>query len=156
MMIADMHCDTIMKIWYSHLRNKNGKGHPLFLRDTAGSGEELQIDLRKLRQGEYFLQNFALFIDLKTPAGFNGVDEGGEFLRRGEGGGGDEEPRYMDPWKQFTEMVAIYHAEVAANPDLIREARTWKDIETNRRDGRISAVLTVEEGGVLRVYREVL
>ena len=139
MRFADMHCDTIMQIWFSHLR-----GEPLSLRDTAGTGAELMIDLEKLRKGGSLLQNFALFIDLKCPADFNGDDSEGTFVKQ------SDSQEYMDPWRQFTEMASIYHAEIAANADVVREARTWEDIEANRRDGRISAVLTIEEGGVLQ------
>ena len=43
-----MHCDTIMRIFTS----------------TANLAENsLQIDLEKMRQGDYLLQNFAIFLD---------------------------------------------------------------------------------------------
>ena len=71
MYIADMHCDTIMKIWFSHRR-----GRPIPLRDTRGSDEELMIDLTKLRKGGSLVQNFAIFVDLSLPEGFDGNEEG--------------------------------------------------------------------------------
>ena len=157
MYFADMHCDTIKKIWFSHLR-----GEPMPLRDTGGYKGETQIDLAKLAKGGGRVQNFAIFVDLCCPADFDGQDEDGGFLHRSEQAAGEEDPKYLDPWTQFTEMAAIYHREIAANPDVIREARSYAEIRQNLADGKMSAVLTVEEGGILqgdidrlqRVYEE--
>ena len=119
MYIADMHCDTIMLIWLARR-----EGRALNLRDTAGSGEELQIDLLKLKEGGSLVQNFAIYVDLMKEHG-------------------------VEPWTQFTEMAQIYHSEIAANADLVREARSYEDIIRNRDDGLISSIMTIEEGGVL-------
>ena len=139
MYIADMHCDTIMKIWHSHR-----KGSPLSLSDTRGASEELMIDLGKLKAGGSLVQNFALFIDLGLPEDFDGDHSTGGILSSVAG-----EPGRLSPWTQFNEMVRIYHDEIAANAGVIREALSYKDIEENRKNGLISSVLTIEEGGVL-------
>jgi len=140
MYFADMHCDTIMRIWMSHLR-----GRPVSLRETKPE-DGFQIDLMKLKQGGCLLQNFALFVDLKLPADFDGGEESSALVRTTS----RENIPYMDPWFQLQEMAKVYHEEIAANADLIREARTYDDIMRNKKDGRMSAVLTVEEGGVLQ------
>lgn len=119
MYIADMHCDTIMKIW---LDRREGK--ELYLRDTSKAEAETQIDLEKLLRGGYLLQNFALYADLH-------IEDG------------------TSAWTQFTEMAQIYHAEIAANADVVREVSFFEDIIDNRDAGLLSAVMTVEEGGVL-------
>lgn len=120
MYIADMHCDTIMELW---LARREGK--PAQLRDTRKNEKELQVDVRKLQAGGYLVQNFAHYVNLQMEDG-------------------------TDPWTQFTEMAKIYHEEIAANDDVIREAGTYDEIIRNRDAGRISAVMTVEEGGVLQ------
>ena len=119
MYIADMHCDTIMLIWLARK-----EGIDIDLRDTGYGDKKLQIDLLKLKKGGSLVQNFAIYVDLQKEDG-------------------------MDPWTQFTEMAEIYHAEIAANADLVREAKTYEDIIRNRDAGLISSVMTVEEGGVL-------
>lgn len=119
MYIADMHCDTIMLIWLARR-----EGRALNLRDTSGSGEELQIDLLKLKEGGSLVQNFAIYVDLQMEDG-------------------------TPPWTQFTEMAKIYHSEIAANADIVREACSYDDIIRNRDAGLISSVLTIEDGGVL-------
>ena len=118
MYIADMHCDTIMLIWLARK-----EGIDLSLRDTGYGDKKLQIDLLKLKKGGSLVQNFAIYVDLQREDG-------------------------MDPWTQFTEMAEIYHAEIAANADLVREAKTYEEIIRNRDAGLISSVMTVEEGGV--------
>ena len=139
MYIADMHCDTLVHLWLARR-----KGMDIGLRDTSLSGSEevvetiaggfclgtvgssngLQIDLKKLRAGGSLVQNFTTFVDLKMEDG-------------------------TDPWTQFTEMAGIYHSEIAANADMVKEALSYEDIIRNRDEGLISSVLTVEEGGVL-------
>lgn len=139
MYIADMHCDTIMKIWFSH---RGGK--PLHLKDTEKSYEELMIDLSKLKIGGSLVQNFAIFIDLALPEGFNGENGTSGILSSVA-----ETAGKLSPWTQFNEMAKIYHEEIAANSDIIREALSYEDIEANKNEGLISSVLTIEEGGVL-------
>ena len=98
MYIADMHCDTIMLIWLARREGKEA-----YLRDASVDGKSLQIDLLKLKEGGSLVQNFALYADLQMEDG-------------------------TSPWTQFKEMAEIYHAEIAANPDLVREARSYEDI----------------------------
>lgn len=82
---------------------------------------KLHIDLKKMARGDYLLQNFALFTHL-----------GREKL----------------PFEHTMKLVDTFYTELEAYPDLIGVARCWGDIEANRKAGRMSAVLTIEEGGV--------
>lgn len=144
MYFADMHCDTIMQIW---LAQRSGKH--LELRDTSGMEGELQIDLNKMHSAGSVIQNFAIYADLTLPADFAsdpGTDPTDNGFLRNTAEAGE---RYYGAWRQFTEMSAVYHSEIAKNGDLIREARTYDDIVRNMDAGLMSAVLTVEEGGVL-------
>lgn len=146
MYTADLHCDTILLIWLSELNGKR-----LSLRENPGDGTKLHIDLGKLQAGGYALQNFALFTDLKMPLsalGGNAVSisekmpaEGLSSIRSADG--------YVNPWVQVTEMIRVFREEMSANADMISQVRTWRDIEENRRNGRISALLTTEEGGII-------
>ncbi len=83
----------------------------------------LHIDLEKMKRGGYLLQNFALFIHM---------------------------PDQEDPFEEALRMADLYEQELAGNRDLIRPAYCYADIERSRREGLMSAVLTVEEGGVCK------
>lgn len=58
MRVVDMHCDTILELLSRDLK---GKEASLFSND-------LSIDLKKMKKGNYLLQNFALFTDQKELA----------------------------------------------------------------------------------------
>lgn len=111
MYVADMHCDTISKIYH---RRKEGETLGLYTND-------LQIDLKKLQQGNYVLQNFAVFVDLKN----------------------DE-----DSYRCARNQIELFLEEIQKNQDKICQVRTGADIIKNQKAGRISALLTLEEGEV--------
>ena len=90
---------------------------------------DLQIDLARLEKSGWAVQNFAMFVPLD---------------------------RVSDPEKRVFDMIDLFDAEMEANAERIRPARSLAELEKNRRDGRISAVLTVEEGGVCRGDIEIL
>lgn len=98
----------------------------LYEKRKQGSGESLaenggHVDLKKLEAGEALLQNFALFVHLgKTES----------------------------PWDDVLGMAGLYDEELKANADRITPVYRYGDIEENRKAGKISAMLTVEEGGV--------
>ena len=52
MKIADMHCDTV----YMLLKKRRGGEAANLLENT------LHMDLQKMKQGDYLLQNFAIFV----------------------------------------------------------------------------------------------
>ena len=56
MKVADMHCDTIYEI--NRLQRLN---EDIGLRDN-----HLNISLKKMQQGDYLIQNFAMFTQKKT------------------------------------------------------------------------------------------
>lgn len=84
---------------------------------------ELHIDLGKLQKGDYLLQNFAMFV----------------FLGR--------EP---DPLQNVLELIDEYERQLRENQDLIAPVLRYDDIEKNAKAGKISALLTLEEGAVLK------
>lgn len=100
----------------------------LYRKAKEGQGESLHrnschIDLGKLKKGDALVQNFAIFIH-------NGRTE--------------------NPLEEFLQMVDLYYNELEKNRDMIAPVFCWKDIEKNCVEGRISALLTVEEGAVCK------
>ena len=111
MQVVDMHCDTILELYKARER-----GEEISLLDN-----DLHIDLKKMEAGDYFLQNFALFVDLK----------------------GTE-----DPFLTCVRMADLFYQVMEENRDRISPVTTWAEIERNWKEGRMSALLTLEEGEV--------
>ncbi|MFV0381712.1 MAG: dipeptidase [Breznakia sp.] len=82
---------------------------------------DLHIDIKKMQAGKYMLQNFAIFTHLKE----------------------------NDPLIHVQEGIDLYYQEMDKNKNYIRPIYTYKDIETNRKTGHMSAMLTLEEGAVV-------
>lgn len=113
-MIADMHCDTLYKI-----RKEKRNGRKIRLRD----GEGLCINLEMMRQADYAVQNFAVYIDMKQETA-------------------------LSPYENAMELVYIFEEEMENNSELIRQVACFDDIELTRRAGKMAALLTLEEGGM--------
>ena len=111
MKVVDMHCDTIAEIY-----ERRKKGESIDLRKNG-----LHLDLEKMKKGDYFLQNFALFTALKN-------------VER--------------PFEHTCRLAETFYEEMEANKDLIGVVKTYEDIEENWKKGKMSALLTIEEGGV--------
>lgn len=79
------------------------------------------LDLEKMRAGNYLLQNFALFVEMEA---------------------------CQDPWLEVQALLDLYEEEIQANQDVILPVLSAADIKKNRELGKMSAMLTVEEGGV--------
>lgn len=100
----------------------------LYKKQKHGSRENLyanagHIDLCKLKAGDYLLQNFALYINM-------GKTE--------------------NPLEEALRMADLYYEELKENADVIAPVYCFSDMEENRKEGKISALLTVEEGGVCK------
>ena len=81
----------------------------------------LQINLKHLKEGNCLLQCFAMFVYLKnTPK----------------------------PFQYCIEMIDRYYEELHQYSDWIAPVLSYEDIERNQREGKISSLLTIEEGGV--------
>lgn len=112
MKVVDMHCDTIYEI--DRLQRK---GEDISLRDN-----HLNISLEKMKQGDYLLQNFAMF----THLGKN-----------------------RDPIQHVQHLIDTFYLEIEKNKDMIRVVYQYDDILKNQSDGYMSALLTLEEGAVV-------
>lgn len=113
MFVADMHCDTISRILYSQKAEEKKRQN---LRKNT-----FHIDLEKMRQGDYLIQNFAMYINLQ---------------------------KAKNPFEECMNMIDVFYREMEANSDQIAPAKSYQDIVKNHADGKISGLLTIEEGGV--------
>lgn len=82
---------------------------------------DLQLDVLKMEKGNYILQNFAVFVDR-----------------------GEEE----DAYACAKEQIEIFTKEIKQCGGRIRQARTFQEMEENRKNGVISGILTLEEGEI--------
>lgn len=83
--------------------------------------EELCVDLQKMKHSSYVIQNFAVFIDLEEQE---------------------------DPYANAMELVTLFEQEMEQNKELIRQVRSYDEILDNQKAGMLSAMLTLEEGGM--------
>lgn len=86
------------------------------------------VNIDEMRQTDTMAQFFACFVDAKW------------FL---------EKDRYEDGYTYVKKMIERIKKEVENFSEEIAFAKSGGEIEENRRNGKISALLTVEEGGVL-------
>lgn len=80
------------------------------------------IDLNKLTKGNYFLQCFAMFVV---------YNEG-------------------DPFETCMDMIDLFYEEINRNKDRISVVYSFDDIKRNLANNKLSALLTIEEGGVVK------
>ncbi|MBQ3273242.1 MAG: dipeptidase [Solobacterium sp.] len=117
MKYIDMHCDTVMLLYRKAADNRN-----------MYEQNDLMIDFRRMQAGDALAQWFAVFLP----------PEKGIAARNIYPVGDDE--------KYIAATRKIIMDNVAAHDDVIRMACTAEDIEHNLADGRMSAVLTMEDG----------
>ena len=94
--------------------------------EDQGTQESLRentghLDLLRMKRSGYVLQNFALFVEL------------------GQDG---------DPWERVCRLYGRYQSELEKNSDLIAPVLAFDDIAVNEVAGKMSSLLTVEEGAV--------
>jgi membrane dipeptidase len=111
--VIDMHCDTIYRLLCKKDSGENGS-----LRENEG-----HIDLLRMKQSSYLLQNFAMFVELD---------------------------RDGDPWERVQRICGHYRSEMEKNSDLIAPVLQFSDIAANEAAGKMSSLLTVEEGAVCK------
>ena len=107
MKIIDMHCDTI-----SELADRGGE-----LWKNSG-----HLDLKRMQESGYLLQNNALFVDI-----------------------GKCTPTH---WERVCALFEVYRTELEKNKNRIVPVLCYEDILKNEACGKLSALLTVEEGAV--------
>ena len=85
---------------------------------------DLMIDLNKLKKSDYLLQCFAMFVPYKS-----------------------REENYS-PFEFCNKMIDRYYQELNKYDDIIKPVFKYEDIITNQKEGKLSSLLTIEEGGV--------
>ena len=83
------------------------------------------INLEKLRHGGVLMQCFAAFIATHDCAERNGI--------------------HVGAYELFCAMADIFDRQMALYPDVLAPARSYADVVKNRAEGKISALLTVED-----------
>lgn len=109
MKVADMHCDTVKELL---TKRREGAKDTLF-------ENTLHMDLQRMKQGDYLLQNFAMFIY----------------------------QRYVkSPYEECKSEYAVFADEMEKNKALVSHVRNYQDIGIAAAEGKIAALLTIEEG----------
>lgn len=111
MKVVDMHCDTITELY----KKRQDKEYATLMKN------QLHMDLEKMQQGNYAIQNFALYVDLRN---------------------------VTDPYRHAKELMMFFREEMETCREHIRIVQNWNEIEENWNQGILSAMLTLEEGGI--------
>lgn len=123
MKVADMHCDTISEILYSKQKREGNEEKHIEVSPLTLKKNNLHLDLEKMKAGDYLVQNFAMYVNLKERE---------------------------QPLEWCLKLIDTFYEEIEKNQDLIRVATSYDDIIKNQEAGLMSALLTIEEGGVAR------
>jgi len=83
---------------------------------------DFSIDIGKLRRAGSLAQFFAMFVDLA---------------------------KFEKPMDECLDMIDRFYAEIEENKDDIAYAGSFNELKANKSKGKISAILTVEEGGTI-------
>lgn len=92
----------------------------------AGSRESLRqntlcLDLERMKKHGYLLQNFAVFVDLKHTE---------------------------DPYEDALDQIRLLHAELENSRDICGQVYSYNDIQNHIKQGKLSVMLSLEEGGM--------
>ena len=90
--------------------------------DKKFNQNDLHIDLEKLKQGDYMLQCFAAFVDVEKSS--------------------------ESPLLEVLQEIDIFHQMMDKYSKDIAPVYGFSDIRKNRDQGKISGLLTLEDGGV--------
>ncbi len=90
--------------------------------NTNLKDNEYHIDLNKMKKGNYLAQCFAMFVPFSVE----------------------------NPFETCLDMIERYYHEIEQNKDMILPALNYQDLMENRKKGKMSSILTIEEGGVVK------
>ena len=88
-------------------------------REIYLSENDLMVDINKLKKSDVMMQCFAMFTYLEN---------------------------VKNPFEYVNELIDLYEKEIQGNSSQISFARSYEDIIRNKEAGKISAMLTIEEG----------
>lgn len=125
MRLVDMHCDTIFEMF----RRKDMKLKQNGLCTDVELGQNsLCVDLEKMRKADSIAQFFACFIYMKM---FQGED------------------RFSQGYQYALDMITFAKQELGKYPEEIMLVKSYEEFQQNADAGKMSAFLTVEEGGIV-------
>ena len=84
---------------------------------------DLNVDIKKLKEANSLAQFFAMWVDLKSG---------------------------QDPMEIALRMIDRFYREIEKNSSHIALATNYEEIMENDKEGKISAILTIEDGGALK------
>lgn len=93
-----------------------------FKNDNKLLSNNHSVDLNKLRKGNCLAQTFALYVDIS---------------------------RYESPHNRCLQMADKFNEEIQLNSNIIKLATNYSQILKNEQEGKLTALLSIEEGGVL-------
>ena len=85
------------------------------------SNKEMHIDFKKLFKGEYLMQCFAIFL----------------FYSKG------------NLYENTLKYIDIFKREMEKNKNIVSQVTSYKELMDNKSKHKLSALLTIEEGGVI-------
>lgn len=136
MRLIDMHCDTMFELF----RRRNTAFHQNklckeleieqhSLCDYMDFGKNsLCVDLGKMKKADSMAEFFACFIYMKL---FQGED------------------RFSKGYQYALDMIAFAKKEIEKYPEEITLVKSYEELLRNERISKMSAILTVEEGGIV-------
>ena len=112
----DMHCDTLMLAMF-----RDGAEADVFSRPDP------HLDVKRLVEGGAMAQFFAIFIPPQGVYKHFGIPE-------------------LTPEQYINGCAKIFRNTIERHSDVLAEAKNADDIERNFKNGKVSAVLTMEDG----------
>lgn len=112
----DMHCDTLMLAMF-----RDGAEADVFSRPDQ------HLDVKRLVEGGAMAQFFAIFIPPQGVYKHFGIPE-------------------LTPEQYINGCAKIFRNTIERHSDVLAEAKNADDIERNFKNGKVSAVLTMEDG----------
>ena len=96
---------------------------------TSLRRNSLSVDLEKMKKSGYTMQTFAIYVNW------------------------EEEP---DAAGAAKEILKVFQREMDQNPDLISQITSYSELEANEKAGRMSALLSLEEGAIYQESTDTL
>ncbi|MBQ8559886.1 MAG: dipeptidase [Tyzzerella sp.] len=139
MRLIDMHCDTISLLVQEDDVNLEKNPFGVNLRQNP-----FCVDLEKMKKAGSMAQFFACFINMKKFMEANDCSRlvGDDCLRM-------KSEVCTQAYKSALHMIDRAQKEFAENADLISLTTNYEELIRNAENGKMSAFLTVEEGGIL-------
>jgi membrane dipeptidase len=130
MKLVDFHCDTLLRI-----QEEESKSLKSLLKKNPW-----HVDLEKLKKADSLIQVFAIFLPPAHELTQNGMVKSHDVIEQ---------------YRFFKSQYQLFLKELNLNKRSLGHLLQFKDIEKNKRKGKISALLSIEEGNVIdnRLHR---